>query len=201
MTKKYIVNIDVTPEVEDYQHNEYDTKTKEDLIKHRLDGKQMWQVANIAAAARILGELEKDILPEDKHLYFQGIQVKLHQLETSQKRMAKMPSGVELEVREYIAPVPDQILDDTQRNNVNSSNLESSQVRDDTQEKSATLLPTSDPAALKRAEDYLLNTVTGYVEGRLVIIGEHSGDVRGVAEKFIQRVWEIVKMIEKPLEK
>lgn len=199
MTKKYVVEIDVTPEVEDYRRNEYEIKTIEDAIKLRLSGAKLYEVAKILIASKKLGELEKDTLPEDKWLYENGVKVKYASIEASRMRMAKMPNGKELEVREFVASV-DQVLDDTQSASVNGKELESVQLERDTHTSDDALLSSSDPAAVQRALDYLEIVVPGYVMGRLKIIAEHNGDYKKAAERLIEKVREMVKVIEEPSE-
>lgn len=188
------IKIDITDWVENYQILEPNIKTFDDVVSLLTHGHKPYSAGVLALVARERGDAEFSILPENKMLLGTGAAVSVSREVAAKLRKAKMPNGSEVEVRQFVAPV-DHLLSDDQSKGVNGDEMQSVHIGGEAQAHDDRYLSTSDPMAAKRAEDYLMRRVTGDIWGRLIIIAEHDGDYKGVANKLIKEIKEMVKRI------
>lgn len=189
--KSMEIKIDISDWVENYQTIEPNIKTFDDVVSLLTHGHKPYSAGVLALVARERGDAEFSILPENKMLLGTGAAVSVSREVANKLRKAKMPNGLEVEVRQFVAPV-DHDRSEDQGIGVNS---ETFQASSETHFLGENYLSTSDPAAAKRAEDYLMKRVTGDIWGRLIIIAEHDGDYKGVANKLIKEIKDMVKRI------
>jgi len=186
MTKKAIIQIDVTDWQDEFNRIEPDIHTQEDLFRCLTDdGLSTGQVARLTTVARLLGIAPDDILlPPKVHLYG-GARADVAQRISTQKRTVETPSGKEYEVRAYVG-VPGRPREfyeedgDEMAHEVPDFEIAPAYVDMDSTE------------GLRRAEHYLLNVLPGHIFERFKVVMAASGDVGAAAEDLKAKIDELV---------
>ncbi len=165
---KLIVEIDITNWNEDYNEQEPDVSSEDEIIKRAKEGMKPSQTARYVAVARQKGDAPDDIIRPDKVSYNIGIASQISTMIAKYFEEVHLKNGKDIKIRSYVCPVKDS---------------EEKVVVD------FNTLP-----AYRNSVSYLLNTIPGHVYNRLAIIASHSsnGEVREYADQLIMTINEVV---------
>jgi hypothetical protein len=165
------IKIDVTDWQEEHDKAELQILTEENLLE--LSTKMHpAKIARLYIISREKKLAPDDLLPANKPLFQVGAAAALSSVIARQRKSTILPNGKEFEVREYVGVVKEE--DET---------------------SFETFVKVESEEGVKRALDYLLNTVPGYVMGRLKIIAASGGDVEEAAEQLKDKIDEMVKIL------
>lgn len=165
------IKIDVTDWQEEHDESEVQLLTEEDLVK--LSTKMHpAKIARLYIISREKKLAPDDLLPANKPLFQTGAAAALSSVIARQKKSTTLPNGKEFEVREYVGV-----------------------VKEEDEISFETFVKVESEEGAKRALDYLLNTVPGYIMGRLKIIAASGGNVDDAAEQLKDKIDEMVRIL------
>ena len=165
------INIDVTDWKQEYDETELQILSEEDLLELATKLHPA-KVARLYIISREQKLSPDELLPANKPLFQTGAAAALSGFIARQKKSTVMPNGKEFEVREYVGT-----------------------VKEDGELSFEPFVKIESEEGLKRALDYLLNTVPGYIMGRLKIIAASGGDVEEAAELLKDKIDDMVKIL------
>ncbi len=160
------INIDVTDWNKEYQEKEVDVTNEDAIISRAKEGIKPSEMARLAIVARERGDSPNDILPANKSLLMRGGAVNVSSIIATRMKEINLENGKTVRVRELTCPtegVENVVVDSYSEN------------------------------GLKNAINYLLNSIPGWIYGRLVIIAENGGDVEGIWKELRGKVDEMIK--------
>lgn len=160
------INIDVTDWNKEYQEKEVNVTSQDEIIERAKEGIKPSEMARLTIVARERGDASESIFPANKSLLMKGGAVNVSAIIASRMKEINLENGKTVKVRELTCPtegVENVVVESYSEN------------------------------GLKNAQNYILETVTGFIYGRLVIIAENGGDVEGIWREFQGRVNKMIK--------
>ena len=188
------IKIDVSDWHSEYMQEEPNLCTKEEAIQTRIRERyHPARIGRLYVVARERGDADPETLPANKLLLMTGAAAAWSRMEAAEIETVRLPSGKEIEVRSWVAPVkaadwepPDDdaeqyelVLDDGDNGGKESPDDNPAPVH------------VTDPLASDRARRYLTERVPGYIYGRMKIIAAAGGDVWGVASELHDKIDEL----------
>lgn len=160
------IKIDIEDWNNEYQEKEVNVINEDEIINRAKEGIKPSEMARLTIVARERGDSPDDILPANKSLLMRGGAVNVSSIIATRMKEINLENGKTVRVRELTCPtegVENVVVDSYSEN------------------------------GLKNAVNYLLNSIPGWIYGRLVIIAENGGDVEGVWKELRVKVDEMVK--------
>jgi hypothetical protein len=189
-TKEPMIKIPIGDWVQEYDQLEVDVSTEEALIQ-TIASKQMStiQAARLAIVARERGAAPAEMLPPNKLLLNTGGAMDIQGKIARRYKEVQLTNGSTVKVREFVAPVREHLTEepDEEDQTTEQLNRTAGQLPEDTG-----IVEAVSEIAHKRAYDYLLQRVPGYIYSRLKLIAANKGDVTEAANALKKEIDEMV---------
>lgn len=160
------IDIDITDWNDEYQDKEVNVTNEDEIISRAKEGVKPSEMARLTIVARERGDSPDDILPANKSLLMRGGAVNVSNIIATRMKEIILRNGKTVKVRELTC---------------STEGIENVVVESYSEN------------GLKNAVNYLLNSIPGWIYGRLVIIAENGGDVEGVWRELRVKVDEMIK--------
>jgi hypothetical protein len=182
-TKEPMLKIPIGDWVQEYDQLEVDVSTEEALIQ-TIASKQMStiQAARLAIVARERGAAPAEMLPPNKLLLNTGGAMDIQGKIARRYKEVQLTNGSTIKVREFVAPVREHPTEEPEEEEGTTG-----QLPEDTG-----IVEAVSEIAHKRAYDYLLQRVPGYIYSRLKLIAANKGDVTEAANALKKEIDEMV---------
>lgn len=172
-TKDHVIDIEINDWVQEFNTEEIQMTSVEDIIEQAMAGQGPMKVSRMALTARHLGIAPVDIMASDKLLLNQGGATSISLLIARRHKRATLANGNTVEVREYVGSVredeeEDHELDENHTRDVKS--LVPADVTDD----DISLVKVEDKRARDRALMYLERRIVPSIRERMKIIAIHD---------------------------
>ncbi len=166
---KLIIKTDITDWNEEFNAEEPNVMSDEDIIRLRMKGVHPAAIGRYVIVAREHGHIPPDTIKSNKVLLNIGASADVT-AKTQKKKKVTLSNGKDVNVREYVAPIPNG--------------------------KENILVKSNSKVAVDHAINYLLKVCTGRIYNRLAIIASNEGDVRKYGDELKAVIDEIVGKLE-----
>lgn len=188
-TKEPVITIKVGDWAEEYQAAEPQITSEDDLVALVAEqGMSTSKAARLAIMGREFGAIPEGVMPENKPLLMTGGAKAVSDMIVRRRKEVKLESGKTISVREFVAPVREEEIEDENPTVILASGNPYPSLPE-------TFAPVIGKEARDRALDYLLKVVPGYIMGRLEIIAANGGDVPAAANQLKALIDEMVEQL------
>lgn len=185
------VHIDITDWQLETLRAEIAPGDRSDIADLLAAGVSTGQVARAAVVLREMGLADADILPANKPLFYAGARAAVSEIARERRSPVTTPGGT------YSAPalVGNPATMPGSAANGHAATLDGVDALASAEPDEDSYVTVDDPRALQRAVAYLTNNVIGHIWPRLLIIHEHGGDLRAVADQIKCAIDERVSLL------